>query len=127
MTYNPKYVEDFVKVPNSHLTNNYKDVILTSVIISTIQQPSKIESTNYAYDLEMFGMPKEMQKQCFVITFDENMNTVNGGWFFEGDLVKISPISEDQNERFIFEKCLNSYELFLEKLKVESDDQNFNA
>lgn len=38
MTYSPKYTEDFVKVPKSHLINNYKDTILTSVIISTSLQ-----------------------------------------------------------------------------------------
>lgn len=127
MTYSQKYTEDFVKVPNSHLTNNYKDTILTSVIISTIQKPSKIESTHYAYDLHIFNMPREMQKQCFVITFDDSMNVVNGGWFYEDDLIKISPTSEDQNEKFIFDKCLKAYEMFIERLNIELDIDTFNS
>ena len=120
MSYTPKYVEDFVKVPSSHIKD--KNSILTSVIVSTIQKPSKIESTNYAFDLEKFFMPHEMEKSCFVITFDENSNIIDGGWFKENELIKISSISNNDNEKFLFDKCLENYELFVEKLNVEFDD-----
>lgn len=124
MSYYPKYVEDFVKTPSTHLTDNYKDSMLTSVIISTIQKPSKIESTNYAFDLEVFFMPYEMEKSCFVMTFDEESNIVNGSWFKEHEINKISPNSNKPGERFIFDKCLERYEAFIEKLNCESDYPN---
>jgi hypothetical protein len=121
MTYIPKYTEDFVKTPSSHLLNKQENRILTSVIVSTIQKPGKMESTPYAFDLSVFSMPQDMQKWCFVLTFDEDSNIIAGSWFSEYEITKISPISNDSNEKFVFDKCLERYETFMEKLKIESD------
>jgi len=128
MTYYPKYVEDFVKTPKEHIRENLNNkVILTSVIISTVQKPAKVEHTNYACDLECFYMPTDMQKSCFVITFDEDMNVVAGNWFKEHELTKISCISKDEKDELIFRQCLERYEGFLEKLKNELDYNDFNS
>jgi hypothetical protein len=123
MTYIPKHIEDFVKTPVGHLLDRHEIRILTSVIISTIQKPGKMESTPYAFDLNVFSMPQDMQKWCFVLTFDENSNVVAGSWFSEHEITKISPISQDSNEKFVFDKCLERYEAFMEKLKIESDSE----
>ena len=127
MTYYPKFVEDFVKTPSEHIREDVKDTVLTSVIISTFQKPAKVEHTNYACDLDIFYLPADIQKNCFVITFDEHNNVVSGNWFKEHELIKISSVSNNENEEFIFSKCLARYESFLEKLKNETDYSEFNA
>lgn len=128
MTYYPKYVEDFVKTPKEHIREEISNKdILTSVIISTVQKPAKVEHTHYACDLDIFYMPTDMQKSCFVITFDQDTNVIAGGWFKEHELTKISSVSEDEKDRLIFDKCLEQYEMFLEKLRNELDYNSFNA
>lgn len=119
MSYIPKFIEDFVRPPARHAINQRRNQVLTSVIISTIQKPGKVESVNYAFDLEAFHMAEDMQKDCFVLTFDENANIVAGDWFKESEIIKIPSVSENPADRFIFDKCLENYEAFIEKLKVE--------
>jgi hypothetical protein len=119
MTYTPKFTEDFVRTPVRHMMNRRKNQILTSVIISTVQKPGKVDSVSYAYDLEAFYMPEEMQKDCFVLTFDEDCNVIAGDWFKEGEIDKIPSASNNPADRFIFDKCLDMYDAFIEKLKNE--------